>query len=48
MGVQNAQNAQNAESRLGELGRNTTVSDAGYLFADVCKNTREELCRRAS
>ena len=33
--VQNAQDAQDTESRIGESGRNTTVSDAGYLFADV-------------
>ena len=33
--VQDAQDAQDAESRLGESGRNTTVSDAGHLFADV-------------
>jgi len=26
---------QDAESRLGESGRNTPVSDAGHLFADV-------------
>ena len=32
--VQDAQNAQNAGSRRGESGRNTTVSDAGHLFAD--------------
>jgi len=32
--VQDAQDAQDAESRLGESGRNTTVSDAGHLFAD--------------
>jgi len=32
--VQDAQDAQDAESRIGESGRNTTVSDAGYLFAD--------------
>jgi len=33
--VQDAQDAQDAESRLGESGCNTTVSDAGHLFADV-------------
>ena len=33
--VQDAEDAQDAESRIGESGRNTTVSDAGYLFADV-------------
>jgi len=33
--VQDAQVAQDPESRLGESGRNTTVSDASYLFADV-------------
>jgi len=33
--VQGAQDAQDAESRLGESGRNTTVSDADHLFADV-------------
>ena len=33
--VQDAQDAQDAESRLGESGRNTPVSDAGHLFADV-------------
>jgi len=33
-GAQDAQDAQDAESRLGESGRNTTVSDAGHLFAD--------------
>jgi len=33
--VQDAQDAQDAESRIGESGRNTTVSDAGYLFADA-------------
>jgi len=32
--VQDAQDTQDAESRIGESGRNTTVSDAGYLFAD--------------
>jgi len=32
--VQDAQDAQDADSRIGESGRNTTVSDAGYLFAD--------------
>ena len=32
--AQEAQDEQDAESRLGESGRNTTVSDAGYLFAD--------------
>jgi len=32
--VQDAQDALDAESRIGESGRNTTVSDAGYLFAD--------------
>ena len=37
--VQDAQDAQDAESRLGESGRNTTVSDAGHLFADdISKN----------
>jgi len=30
-----AQDAQDAESRLVESGCNTTVSDAGHLFADV-------------
>jgi len=34
--VQDAQDAQDAESMLGESGRNTPVSDAGYLFADEC------------
>jgi len=33
--IQDAQDAQDAESRIGESGRNTTVSDAGYLFAHV-------------
>jgi len=33
--VQDAQDAQDAESRLEESGCNTTVSDAGHLFADV-------------
>jgi len=33
--VQDARDAQDAGSRLGESGRNTTVSDAGHLFADV-------------
>ena len=33
--VQDALNAQEAESRLGESGRNITVSDAGHLFADA-------------
>jgi len=33
--VQDAQEAQNAEFRPGESGRNTTVSDAHYLLADV-------------
>ena len=33
--VEDAQDAQDAECRLGEAGRNTTVSDAGHLFADV-------------
>jgi len=28
------QDIQDKESRLGESGRNTTVSDAGHLFAD--------------
>jgi len=32
--VQDAQDAQDAESRLGESKYNTTVSDAGHLFAD--------------
>jgi len=33
--VQDAQDAQDAESRLEESGCNTTVSDAGHLFADI-------------
>ena len=33
--VQDAQDAQDAGSRQGVSGRNTTVSDAGHLFADV-------------
>jgi len=33
--VQDAQDAQDAGSRQGESGHNTTVSDAGHLFADV-------------
>jgi len=33
--VQDAQDAQDAEPRRGESGRNTTVSEAGHLFADV-------------
>jgi len=41
--VQDAQDAQDAESRLGESGRNTTVSDAGHLFADVEKSICESL-----
>jgi len=32
--VQDAQDAQDAGSRREESGRNTTVSDAGHLFAD--------------
>ena len=36
VGVQDAQDAQDAGSRRGESGRNTTVSDEGHLFADVC------------
>ena len=36
LGVQDAQDAQDAGSRRGESGRNTTVSDAGHLFADAC------------
>jgi len=44
--VQGAQDAQDAESRLGESGRNTTVSDAGYLFADVAYEA--ELRRKKS
>ena len=35
--VQEAQDAQDAESRLGESGRNTTISDAGLLFADASR-----------
>jgi len=34
--AQDAQDVQDAESRLVESGCNTTVSDAGHLFADVC------------
>jgi len=33
--VQDAQDAQDAGSRQGVSGRNTTLSDAGHLFADV-------------
>jgi len=32
--AQDAQDVQDAESRLVESGCNTTVSDAGHLFAD--------------
>jgi len=32
--VQDAQDAQDPESRLGQSGRNTTVSDADHLFAE--------------
>jgi len=38
--VEDAQDAQDGESRLGELGRNTTVSDAGHLFADESFDAR--------
>ena len=38
--VQDEQDTQDVESRLGESGCNISVSDAGYLFADVngCPN----------
>ena len=37
--VQDAQDAPDAGSRRGASGRNTTVSDAGHLFADVTGST---------
>ena len=33
--VHDVQDTQDAGSRRGESGRNTTVSDAGHLFADA-------------
>ena len=37
--VQDAQDAQDAGSRRGESGRNTTVSEAGHVFADVLSSS---------
>ena len=42
--VQDAHYAHDAESRPGESGRNTTVSDAGHLFADVIILLKFLLC----
>jgi len=39
--VQDAQDAQDAGSRRGESGLNTTVSDAGHLFADGRREEKE-------
>jgi len=36
--AQDAQDVQDAESRLVESGCNTTVSDAGHLFADEVRS----------
>jgi len=46
--VQDAQDAQDAESRLGESGCNTTVYDAGHLFADVIWTSKASVLGVAS
>ena len=34
--------SQDAESTLRESGRNTTASDAGWLFADACRQPSDQ------